>query len=91
MNTTNWVQENKGMWLAAVCAVAAFGLLNTVLGSQPTERVGTVTVTQVLDDDLGTMVVQATRPSDNRVVRSDRDVTKHGKKGESALQLAVGF
>ncbi len=91
MKATNWMQDNKGMWLATVCAVAAFGLLNTVLGSQPAERVGTVTVTQVLDDDLGTMVVQAARPSSSQVARADSDAIKHGKKGESALQLAVGF
>jgi hypothetical protein len=80
-------------------------MLNTVLGSQPTERTGTVTVVQVLDEDLGsmvveavrepadlgTMVVEAERPSSTQVVGNDSDSTKHGRKGESALQLAVGF
>jgi len=105
MNATNWVRENKGLLMPVVFAVAAFGLLNTVLGSQPAERVGTVTVTQVLDDDLGsmvvraqrpmnnlgTMLVQAKRPSDARVASANRAPTSGGRKDEPTLQLAVGF
>jgi len=90
MNATNWVNDNKGLWLAVVFGVTAFGLLNTVLGSEPATRVGTITITQVLDDNLGSMVVEAARPSDTRVAR-DNGATKRGKKGETALQLAVGF
>jgi hypothetical protein len=91
MTATNWVNENKGLWLAVVCGVTAFGLLNTVLGSMPVERAGMITITQVLDDDLGSMVVSAARPSDSRVARDNGSTTKRGKKGESTLQLAVGF
>ena len=105
MNATNWVRENKGLLMPVVFAVAAFGLLNTVLGSQPAERVGTVTVTQVLDEDLGSMVVEARRPmndlgamlveakrpSDARVASTELAPTKGGRKGEPTLQLAVGF
>lgn len=105
MNATNWVRENKSLLMPVVFAVAAFGLLNTVLGSQPAERVGTVTVTQVLDEDLGsmvvearrpmndlgTMLVEAKRPSDARVASTDRAPTTGGRKGEPVLQLAVGF
>jgi len=105
MNTKSWVQENKGLLMPVVFAVAAFGLLNTVLGSQSAERVGTVTVTQVLDEDLGgmvvearrpmndlgTMLVEATRPSDARVASANRAPTTGGRKAEPTLQLAVGF
>lgn len=105
MNAMNWVRESKGFWIPAVFAVAAFGLLNTVLGSQTAERQGTVTVTQVLDDDLGvmvveakrptndlgTMLVEAKRPSDARVAGANREETSRGRSGESALKLAVGF
>jgi hypothetical protein len=105
MNATNWVRENKGLLMPVVFAVAAFGLLNTVLGSQTAERVGTVTITQVLDEDLGSMVVEARRPTNDlgsmlveakrpsgaRVVHTDRAPTDGGRKDESALQLAVGF
>lgn len=91
MNTMNLIKDNKGLWLAVACAVSAFGLLNIVLGSQPQERTGTVTITQLLDDDMGSMVVEATRPSDSRVASSDRSVAKHGRKGETAIELAVGF
>jgi hypothetical protein len=91
MNATNWVRENKGLWVAVVFGVTAFGLLNTVLGSEPATRVGTITITQVLDDNLGSMVVEAARPSDTRLARDNGAATKHGKKGETALQLAVGF
>jgi hypothetical protein len=91
MTAANLVKDNEGMWLALVCGVAAFGLLNTVLGYQATERVGTVSVTQVFDEDLGSMVVESVRPSNTRVVRNGGDATKHGKKGDSALRLSVGF
>jgi hypothetical protein len=105
MNATNWVRENKGLLMPVVFAVAAFGLLNTVLGSQAAERVGTVTITQVVDEDLGSMVVVARRPTNDlgtmlveakrtsgaRVVSTDRAPTNGGRKDESALRLAVGF
>ena len=91
MNAMNLINDNKGVWLAAVCAVSAFGMLNIVLGSQPTERTGTVTITEVLDDDMGSMVVEAARPSDLRVASNDRSVAKHERKGETAIELAVGF
>jgi hypothetical protein len=107
MTAMNWTKENKGLWLAVACGVAAFGMLSTVLGSQPAsvERVATISITQVLEDDLGSMVVQAVRPaadlgsmvveaerpSGTRVVTNDRDSTKHGRKDETALQLAVGL
>jgi hypothetical protein len=105
MNATNWVRENKVLLMPVVFAIAAFGLLNTVLGSQSAERVGTVTITQVLDEDLGSMVVEARRavsdlgsmlveaqrPSDAQVASTDRQPTSHSHKADSALQLAVGF
>jgi hypothetical protein len=91
MNAMNLINDNKGVFLAAVCAISAFGLLNTVLGSQPTERTGTVTITQVLDDDMGSMVVEATRPSAVRVASNNRSAAKHDRKGETAIELAVGF
>lgn len=105
MNAMSWTKENKGLWLAVACGVAAFGMLTTVLGSQPAERTGTVTVMQVFDADLGsmvvegvrqpadlgTMVVEAERPSSTEVVSNASGSTQHDKKGERALQLAVGF
>ncbi len=91
MNAMNLINDNKGMWLAVICAASAFGLLNTVLGSQPVERRGTVTITQLLDDDMGTMVVEATRPSDARVASTKGSSAKHDRKGETAIELAVGF
>jgi hypothetical protein len=91
MNSNDLIKDNKGFWLATVCAVAAFGLLNTVLGSQPADRLGTVSITQVLDDDLGSMVVEAARPRAERMAHSNGGSAKHGKKGESAIELAVGI
>jgi hypothetical protein len=83
--------DNKALWLAVVCAVAAFGLLNTVFGSQTQERTGTVTITQVLDDDMGSMVVEAARPTDLRVASDKHGASKRGAKAASALELAVGL
>jgi hypothetical protein len=91
MTANNLIREHKGLWLTVVCAVAAFGLLNTVLGSPMRVRTGTVTITQVFEDDLGSMVVEATRPSNARVAGNNGQSTKHAKTGEKALQLAVGF
>lgn len=105
MSATNWVRENKGLWMPVVFAVAAFGLLNTVLGSQADGRRGTVTVTQVMDDDLGsmvvvaqrptndlgTMLVEAKRPSDVRVASTERDAVNRSRASDVSLQRSVGF
>jgi len=91
MTANSLMNDSKGLWLAVACTIAAFGLLTTVLGSPTKERTGTVTITQVLDNDLGSMVVEAARPVEQSVARATRDSSKHGRKGATALELAAGF
>jgi hypothetical protein len=91
MTANTFMNEGKGLWLAVACTVTAFGLLTTVLGSPVKERVGTVTISQVFDDDLGSMVVEATRPVEQRVAREAQNSGRHGRKGSVALELAAGF
>ena len=94
MTAKGFVNEGKGMWLAAICALAAFGMLSTVLGSPAAaaaaERAGVVTITQVLDSDLGAMVVEASRPATERVA-SERAAGKRGRSRAAVVDLAVGF